>query len=105
LYTEGGGRSDGPQDGGEPIHAALLSAVVPFLPAILFFVGLALLIEGLVPIALPVCLIGYSTDGIPIVARCVSAFNVSLLITGSVIVTASVAWMLRVYLRRGARKR
>jgi hypothetical protein len=86
------------------MQATLLSLVLPFLSIVVFFIGLALLVEGLIPIAFPVCLVGYSISGFPVVGRCVSAFNVSLFAAGSIIVAASAVWMRHVYLRRGFAK-
>jgi hypothetical protein len=85
--------------------AALYSLVRPFLPIAMFFVGLALLIDGLIPTVLPFCVVGYLADGAPVVGRCVTPLNVSLVAAGIVIVTASSVWIRRVYLQRSSAKR
>jgi hypothetical protein len=74
--------------------ATLYSLVRPFLPIAVFFVGLALLIEGLIPTVLPFCVVG----------RCVTPLNVSLVAAGIVIVTASSVRIRRVYLQRSSAK-
>ena len=86
------------QNEGKVNGATLYSLIRPFLPVVIFCIGLALLIEGLIPIALPVCITGHSTTGFPIVGRCVTLSNVAFLVAGIIIVTASGIW--RVYFRR-----
>jgi hypothetical protein len=97
-YKSRGSRLNDSQNEGKVNGATLYSLIRPFLPFVIFCIGLALLIEGLIPIALPVCIIGHSTTGFPIVGRCVTLSNVALLVVGIIILTASGIW--GVYFRR-----
>jgi hypothetical protein len=100
LYKSRKSGLNNSQNEGKPNGATLYSLVRPFLPIVIFFIGLAFLLEGLIPITLPVCAIEYTTNGVPIVGRCVTPFNVFLLVTGIIIVVGSGIWMRHVYFRQ-----
>ena len=81
--------------------STLFSAVKPFLPWVGFFIGIALLAQGLWPEYAP-CIAGYSANGAPIFASCVTPSTISLLVVRFVIATASVVVMRSAYLKRSA---
>ena len=71
----------------------LFPAVKPFLLIAGVFVGLGALVAGLVVEFVPTCIVGHSTDGLPIIVRCDSPFAISLVAVGITVMMVSIfAW-------------
>lgn len=68
---------------------SVFSLVRPFLPIVGILCGIAVLIDGLVPVLLPSCTTGYSTGGLPILGSCASSFDILLIVAGAAIVAVS----------------